>query len=679
MKKILNFVYIISTIYICFLLFFDYSNYTIQKIESNKSKIIIDKPSELSNEEFVSALNGYVKELHTDIMYSVMKSSGNKMSWSYYTTTNNEAFLNIGIFNIEDILIKYNSMSTEHKKNTYPLIGSNFFYDISIYSFDRISEFNLESCCYYIENSKTSSFTKLLSENNFKTELLPDSLVANSYFSIKMLVLPIIIISISATFWAISKRKSIICRKLAGYSRWNMILDDFKKNMAFFLGYGMLILIFNSMIVNYLYKNSLNDYLDFIVLKFFSWILFVIIIMMLSNIVNVSFENNLYLKGKKNSFDLYIITLFVKVILSLIVVIKLSIIILEVFNISNISKANKQISYKIENYVVLPVNASSVSINQDNQLEFNKRLDLFYKDTVEKYDGILINTRNFRNSELKNNDSMAQKYGQNSITVNENYLKMNKIHDTSGKVIDGSFFLKNKMNLLLPEGIDEQAIKTDYIKSLGIEEDDIRCINYRKGEVIHTFNPSSGRGANGIINDPIIEIYDPHYLKGQMLNYVSGQYYFLNIDSMNPYEEIRPLLKKRGLDSIILQTIYISNVFNNSVSKIQIQLVNDVITMAIYMVSLWLLIIYNSNVYFYLYEKQIVFKKLSGIGVVETFRSPLILIILQYCGFIIISSRVSVGKESIIAVMILELVIFLATVSIKQKSHILNILRGENV
>ena len=679
MKKIFYFVYIICTIYICFLMFFDYSNYTIQKIESNKSKIVIDKPSQLSNEEFVSTLKGYAEDLNTDIMYSITKSSGNKISWSFYTTTNTRSFLNLGILNIENILMQYGAISTASQKNIYPLKGSNLFYDISIYSFDKISEYNLESCSYYIDKNKEKVFTELLSKNNFRTELLSDSLIANNFFSIRMLILPIIIISMTAIFWAISKRKDIICKKMVGYSRWNIILDDFKNQIIYFIGYGITIFTVNVTIVDFFYRNTFYDYIEFISFKAFSWIAYIIIIIELCNIVNVFCQDVLYLKGKKDSYDLYIITYLVKVILSFMVVMKLSIIVLEVFNIFSINRTNKEISKEIENYVILPVSSSAVSINQDNQLEFNRRLDLFYEDTVVKYNGILINTRNFRNVELSNSDSMAQKYGQNNITVNENYLKLNNIHDINGNVIDESFLLENKMNLLLPEGVDEKEIKKDYAKSLDIKIDDIQCIYYKEGEIIRTFNPSSGRGTNGIIENPIIEIYNPKYLKGQMLNYVSGQYYFLNIDNPNPYKEIKPLLKKRGIDSIILQTIYISNVFNNSISRLQLQLINDVITIAIYSVSLLLLIVYNSKVYFSLYEKQIAIKKLNGMGVVEIFRIPIFLIIIQYCIFMIISNKMSIGIENIVTVLILEVIIFLVTVTVKQSSHILDIVRGENV
>ena len=39
----------------------------------------------------------------------------------------------------------------------------------------------------------------------------------------------------------------------------------------------------------------------------------------------------------------------------------------------------------------------------------------------------------------------------------------------------------------------------------------------------------------------------------------------------------------------------------------------------------------------------------------------------------------SIGIENIVTVLILEVIIFLVTVTVKQRSHILDIVRGENV
>lgn len=680
MRKIFYFVYTASIIYLCILLFLDYSNFTIEKIESNKSQVIIDKPDYLSNEEFVSLLKECAGDLNTDIMYSVMEHLGQKMNWSYYTTANSASFLDIGIPDIEKVLRNHNAISTKFDENgkAYPLIGSCFFYNITIYSFDEIKEYNLESCYYYLDSSMVKAFSDVLSEKNIKIEVMPESIITNDYFSMKMLVLPIIMLSLTAILWTISKRKSIVCKKLMGYSKKIIILEDFFYYCIPIICSGIGITILNGIFVNIFYRNTFREYINFCVPQIFSWILFILFILTGSSIVNVFSYSSLYLKGKKDSYDLYIITLFSKVVLSVMIVVKLSIVVLELLNVFNINRVNKEISQEIANYVILPVSASSVSINQDNQLEFNRRLDLFYEDTVEQYNGILINTRNFRNNDLNNNDSMAQKYGQNSITINENYLELNNIRDTKGDIIDESFFRENKMNLLLPEDTDEQKIKNKYAKSLSITEDDIWCIYYKKGEIIRTFNPLSGRGNNGVIENPIIEIYDPKYLKGQMLNYVSGQYYFLNIKSSNPYEEIKPLLVKYGIDNIILQTMYISNVFNNSASKLWMRFLNDTIMTAIYLASMILLAIYNIKIYFFLYERQIAVKKLSGMGFIEIFWPPILLILLQYCGFWVIRDKMSMGKEAIIAAMILEIVGIILLVLIEQRNHILNIIRGEN-
>lgn len=49
---------------------------------------------------------------------------------------------------------------------------------------------------------------------------------------------------------------------------------------------------------------------------------------------------------------------------------------------------------------------------------------------------------NFVEGDLENKDSFAQEYGQNDITINENYMRLNKIRDIDGELIDPECFDK---------------------------------------------------------------------------------------------------------------------------------------------------------------------------------------------------------------------------------------------
>ncbi len=158
------------------------------------------------------------------------------------------------------------------------------------------------------------------------------------------------------------------------------------------------------------------------------------------------------------------------------------------------------------------------------------------------------------------------------------------------------------------------------MQTYSISRADINVIVYMDNLKIQSFNPYSGRGNNGIIEQPIVELYNGKVHKNQMLNYVSGQYYMLKIVSDTPYEEISPLLMECGLDGIILQTTNISNVFNNSISNITRQLVNDLILLVIYLISICILIIYNCRIYFSLYKKNIAYKRLGGFGLWDIYK-----------------------------------------------------------
>ena len=140
---------------------------------------------------------------------------------------------------------------------------------------------------------------------------------------------------------------------------------------------------------------------------------------------------------------------------------------LEIRSINDINRTNIRISNELKDYVALPVNSVSTSISNANQLEYNSRLDEFYDRTVDDYNGILINTRNYRVGSLETGDSLAEAYGQTRITVNENYLSLNIIHDTDGEPITEKNIVSHMFNLLLPESQKEN--EQDIIDSMHLQ------------------------------------------------------------------------------------------------------------------------------------------------------------------------------------------------------------------
>lgn len=676
MKKILYFMYGIVLTYILLLNFMDYSSDILNNLEDNKVEIVINKPKEKDNAEFISDLNDITQKMNMDIMYLITDVSNSTIKKNYYISTNTNNF--IGINNAREILESYRGISNINEKSFFYINYSTLFYHIYIYNLKDAEKYNLDSCNYYIPLRKENEFIEVMSKAGYDIAKTNGTTIKNRYVTIRTIILPVLILFTTMIFYSLSKRKESMIKLLGGYSKRIIIkeytFETFRIMIAMFLAF----ITTSTIIVSIMYHVNMLDYVTYCFKTLYSIILALFVGYFLVNFAVLKTTKAYHIKGKNESYDLFVVAYFLKIVFTILAIITVSNILVEIHNINAINRTNVFISKQMQHYITLPVNSASTSINESNQLIFNAHLDDFYNETVEKYHGILINTRNYRIGNLSEDDSLANTYGQNRITINENYLKLNIIHDSNGTPITGNAINPNKFNLLIPENEIEnvQDIIESYSYSYDIALKDISYILYKENEPIHTFNPYSGRNNNGVIYNPIIEIYNNIYLKNQMLNYVSGQYYLLKIDNDEPYTELLPLLRKNQLDGVILYTTYISNVFDNSIKNIRERLKYDIINALLYAVSIILLITYNCIIYFQIFGDKIVYKRLCGISFVEIHKIPIILLIIQYMLFVVVNIPFYIDKGVVFVMFLLELLVFLHRTHESQKKYILKTIKG---
>ena len=666
--------------YVIVMNFMDYSCSFTNEMELSKIEITINKPETKSNEEFISDLINLSKELDMDIMYLITDASGKKIRKEYFVTTNTSDFLCIDGLDTKGILDGCDGITnTSIEGNYFRMKYSTLFYEVDIFDICEAEKYNLESCNFYINADSENRFIRSLTDEGYGVFRANGTVVQSGYLSLRTLVLPIMILLTSMLFYFINKRKEYVIKLLEGYSKFLIVTETSCKTCAVMLPIGIIVICLSAFVTMMIYNIDPIDYIAFSIKGLAPFFSFTIISAFIVNAVTVVSLKAYHMKGKNDNYDLYAVSYILKMVYSLLVILSFSNVLLEIRSINDINRTNIRISNELKDYVALPVNSVSTSISNANQLEYNSRLDEFYDRTADDYNGILINTRNYRVGSLETGDSLAEAYGQTRITVNENYLSLNIIHDTDGEPITEKNIVSHMFNLLLPESQkeNEQDIIDSYAASYEIDKSEINCIFYKQDEEICTFNPYSGRKNGGVIFNPIIEIYDRDYLKDQMLNYVSGQYYLLKVDAQDSYAELLPLLKECGLDGIILYTVNISNVFDNSVASIRERLDNDLLNAILYAISIILLIIYNCTVYFQIYGKKICYKKLSGFSFMEIHMIPLISLVIQYMVFVLLSSMVSINREIILCVLIFEICTFAHKIFSFQKSYIRNVIKGE--
>ena len=678
MKKIQYIAYVMILIYIIILVFVDYSCSILDMTELNKVEITINKPSERSNLDFVEDLVGLTKKINTDIMYIHTDISSERIRKEYFISTNTPDFINIYELNVQEILAKYNGISNNsNEKSYYMLKYPTLVYDIYFYPIEKVEKYNLESCKFYVDLDFENRIISSLKDEGYEVIKENHSIVKSHFLSLRRIIMPIILLLTSIVYCAINRKRETVIRLISGYSKVLVAIENSCMFYVLMVPITIVSIGLTSFITMICYNADPSEFIMFSIKKLSIFAFFVFISVFIVNIIATASLKANHMKRMNVNYDLYIVSYIMKFTFSFLLIILFSTVLMEIRNIYYVNKANELIGNEIKDYISLPVSNSSTSINDNNQLVYNLRLDEFYEKTVKKYNAILINTRNYRMMSMENDSCLAELYGQNSITVNENYLNLNIIHDIYGEPINRENIVLDKFNILIPEDSreHEQEIIDKYTYSYGINRDDIRTKYYRENEEIHTFNPYSGREDGGIIFNPIIEIYNNNYLPNQMLNYVAGQYYLLKVNSNDPYNEILPILKECKLDGIILYTTNISNVFDNSVAHIKEQLNSDIFQALLYLVSLILVVLYYCIMYFEIFGTKIVYKKINGYNNIEIHIVHLVLLCIQSISCVLIGNLFTVNKSVILVILILELLVFAFNIRKLEENYILRVMK----
>lgn len=348
-------------------------------------------------------------------------------------------------------------------------------------------------------------------------------------------------------------------------------------------------------------------------------------------------KNVNFLKGKKNAAALNRINFFINFIVLVLLAVRLSSFGAVSSSDFHLNSQNISIAKLLENYYAFPIVKGADPINADNQLRYNELLDIFYEETKEIYRPVLMDCNNYVS--FAGEQTLAQQYNQLWVTVNEYYLEVNPIHDLDGIVIEPSIFQKGALNILIPDTMELSEVidsQFSYYKSQGYA---FNGIYYPAGETIRAFSPFAGKNGNGLIENPVIIIYDSELIWGQMLNYVSGEHIYFQLKSENPYEEIYPSLKEYQLDGILLKAEPIANVYDNSISFVNKEL-RTVVWELIILIALFVFTMYNGcSSYVRQNERKLAVKNRFGYGAWDL-NMPLMLSITVQYGILLLLSPI---------------------------------------
>lgn len=672
MKKIMHSIFVVSLLFISILNFFDYSNNNNNKFKNDKESIQISKKEGQKSKDFVYDIQRIVKELNTDIMMvNTELTKEDKVNYVYYITCNSGDFLDVGIDNYVEVL-KGNGELKTSGENRIP--GSTFTGHTTIYPFEDVSKYNLENSKYFVKSEKVDEVLNAINKEGYLVSKDNGVSIQREFLNIKNIIIPLFLLTISMIFYSLGKGKETVLRKISGFSNLDILKEYLKKEGEIFIVSFVFISLLNMVFIAALYRNSLLDFLNFSMFKFILFFAASIFIFILAN-TNILFQKeSSVIKGKKKNRDIYVVTLISKFIFITLLLTNLTAIISGILEISKTNKILEDVNLKAKNYVVLPFMSNITDVSDNNQLEYNKRLSKFYEETKDKFNGILIDSRNLSNPEkLERNKKTFQNY----IMINENYLKENEVRDSKGDRIEAEKIDKNKLNLFVTEGMDKEAIKENYKNIYDLKDEDIVISIYDKNTKLFSYSAKVSPDSFGFIEEPIIILYNGDIFWDQMMNFISGGYYILDTKTDNPYEEIKPYLEKYKLTDVLPEAQYVSNTFSEVIESKRLSLLSKAVDLFVYIVGALALVIYSTRIYFTINKKEIIYKTLGGYKFIDVYKGAIITQIIEFILLLICSFILNINLVILFIVVIVEIIIFKIYASILRNKNVVGVIKGE--
>jgi hypothetical protein len=241
----------------------------------------------------------------------------------------------------------------------------------------------------------------------------------------------------------------------------------------------------------------------------------------------------------------------------------------------DLHKTYEQIEEQVDGYVRVPFSASTqTQFNEINQNidEYYKRALNLYKQTVESYNGILIDAYNFETGGTA--PTFYEEFGQDWIIINTNYLEFNPIYAPNGNPITKESLdnRENIFNVIVPISKEDKVSDivdfrvSSYGKDgldLGLTKDSVNVVFYDDSiSQVQAFNNMIIEN-EGIIESPVLEIWNEKYF-GMQTGNAFARGFFLKEEAND--SELRSLIEQCGLSDIITNTPTVAETFTRRLS-----------------------------------------------------------------------------------------------------------------
>lgn len=624
MRRLMIFCFTILFVVLSALSCLNFAFSSLDQVEEDKLMLTIEKPAEQSNSDFLTDIDHALAGAHADLMFRHVDNSGEKSHYQYYKTNHTADFLDLSA---HTVLESGECLSTTEPVGytVLPLHVASLMQDISFFPWADAGQFDLTAGTYYVKMGQQSIVADTLRQLGYTVTIQPTNYISGQFSVLLFGFVPAFMLIASIAFYILSNGKQNVLKKMEGYITRNILADEVR-SAGFPLAVSFLAVEGVSLIAAaVLYRSAWGQYILFSLPNFAVLFVATLVGLALAGLLVSRQKSAEHIKGRVPKRGIYVTTILAKIVFVTFLVFFLSIAVRNAAISYHSMQTADYLAEKVAGYVTIPVNTSNTSTQglADHYKDF-------YAATVDLYHGVLIDASNYE-YDLIGGKTLAQEFGQTSVTVNRNYLEFNPIYGLDGSPISSAQLSNAAFNVLLPESREqEEEYWREYVRNAYSMETNFIFYDGEASK-IYTYNADTGTGNYGAINEPVILVVEEEQMEGIfVLSYCSQGSYFLKVDGTDPYQELLPVLRETGIAGVTLSTPSISDTFSDAIQHQRQMLILYGTQSAVLLAGLFCLILFSAKLYCENYKKKIASCLIEGYSTWSCLRKHFIVTVLYY-------------------------------------------------
>ena len=633
MKKLMILCFTIFFSVLSLLAFLNFANDAEEKIEFDKQALQIVKPDDMTNEAYLAAIETAMQQAGCDILFKYVDVTGEKSESLYYKTNFTEDFIRAdsekGTMTVEP----GECISTmQHDGYTnYQLKVPNTNGDMTFLPLSDAARHPLSQNIFYVKSQSLDNAAQAIRNAGFAVEITRSSVQSGKYSVPMFGAIPTLLFLASILFYAMSRGKETVLKKMDGYSNTAILSDMLRETLPFFILILLIITAGFGIAGAVQYPAALPGLFRYWILYIIPGILITAFGFLMTLVVLITKNSAEQIKGRSPQTGIYFVSVLLKVGFAVFILIFLSIAIRNAKISYNTTSTFKALSEQLNGYVTVPL----YNLNHSVEGMQPRYMELYHR-TVDQNNGILIDPRHYELT-LETGMSDYEVYGQSEVgqdtaIINTNFLNFNPVYAEDGTQITADTLADDgTLHVLFPLN---KTDKVDAIKEFieyGYHTACTALFYDQNKTTVYSYSANALRSTTGVVPDPILIVGNDAVINDDYIySFISGGYYFFKANTDNPTAEFMPLLEELGISETTMKLTPKSETFSEALAHWHSMLKLYATQSVLLLIGFLMLIVFTSKLYCENYKNRISVQLMNGTSLTYCLRRHLVLVILSY-------------------------------------------------